>query len=185
MSSSRTVPLSLIEQRQFIEHAMPGRIRMIRNHLEDRSYSGMAVVALTSRAVAEFLGVKRRKNGQLAKSSTYFEHSPGLSYAVKIRDNCWWGVGRSDKAVYRRSESSLGRNSRSQCRFCPSYILAKFGRSNLNSWPNGQIHEGAIRTCSKLWRGSDSTVEGFRERNKIVGRYRSLRRRIGRSVGRC
>src|SRR5260370_13574655 len=86
MSSSRTVPLSLIEQRQFIEHAMPGRIRMIRNHLKDRSYSGMAVVALTSRAVAEFLGVKRRKSGQLVKSSTYFEHSPGLSYAVKIRD---------------------------------------------------------------------------------------------------
>jgi hypothetical protein len=46
----------------------------------------MAVVALTSRAVAEFLGVKRRKNGQLVKSSTYFEHSPGLSYAVKTRD---------------------------------------------------------------------------------------------------
>ena len=86
MCSNRTVALTKIEQKQFIERALPGRINMIRSDLKKRSYSGMAVVALTSRAVAEFLGIARGKDGKLFKSSSYFEHTTGKSYAVKIKD---------------------------------------------------------------------------------------------------
>ena len=86
MSSRRAVPLSPIEQRQFVEHALPGRIRVIRNHLDDRSYSSMAVVALVSRALASFLGIACDRSGRLVKASDYYEHTPGLSYEVKISD---------------------------------------------------------------------------------------------------
>jgi hypothetical protein len=86
MSSGRALPLSPSEQSQFLKEAIPGRICMIRDHFDDRSYSAMAVVALTSRAFAEFLGIKRGKDGQLVRSKSYFEHSPGLSYEVKISD---------------------------------------------------------------------------------------------------
>ncbi len=59
---------------------------MIRSHLKKRSYSGMAVVALTSRTVAEFLGIGRHQDGRLFKSTSYFEHTAGKSYAVKTKD---------------------------------------------------------------------------------------------------
>jgi hypothetical protein len=86
MSSSRAAPLSPIEQKQLVEQAIPGRISVIRNHLDERSYSAMAVVALTSRALAGFLGIGRDRSGQLVKAQDYYEHTPGLSYEVKISD---------------------------------------------------------------------------------------------------
>jgi hypothetical protein len=86
MSSTRSVSLSAVEQKQFVDQAIPGRIAVIRDHLNDRSYSGMAVVALTSRAIAGFLGIGRDRAGQLIKADDYYEHSRGQSYEVKIRD---------------------------------------------------------------------------------------------------
>jgi hypothetical protein len=59
---------------------------MIRDHLDDRGYVAMSVVALTSRAFATFLGIARAKGGQLLTANDYYEHSPGVSYEVKIAD---------------------------------------------------------------------------------------------------
>ncbi len=86
MSSHRAVPLSPIEQRQFVDEALPGRIRVIQGHLDDRSYLGMAIVALMSRALAGFLGIARDRSGKLVKASEYYEHTSGSSYEVKISD---------------------------------------------------------------------------------------------------
>ena len=59
---------------------------MIRDHLDDRSYPAMSIVALTSRAFAGFLGIGRDKSGQLFTASEYYEHSQGVSHEVKIAD---------------------------------------------------------------------------------------------------
>jgi len=85
--NARSVPLTLEEQRQFLQVALPGRITMIREHLGKKTYASMMVVALSSRAVASFLGISRdHRTGKLFKDERYYEHDENSSYEVKIAD---------------------------------------------------------------------------------------------------
>jgi len=60
---------------------------MIREHLGKKTYASMMVVALSSRAVASFLGISRdRRTGRLFKDERYYEHDENSSYEVKIAD---------------------------------------------------------------------------------------------------
>jgi hypothetical protein len=84
---TRSVPLSHKEQQRFLHEALPGRIAMIRQHLGNRTYPAMMVVALGARAVASFLGISRdRHTGELFMDERYYEHQDNSSYEVKIAD---------------------------------------------------------------------------------------------------
>lgn len=84
---NRAQSLSKPQQRKFLAHHIPGRIRSIRGILGDGTpdYLQLAGAAILVRSIAGFLGFSTR-NGRLCQDHDYFSHESGQSWEVKLSD---------------------------------------------------------------------------------------------------
>ena len=84
--SHRTGSLTRPEQIAFLQVHVPGRISAIQSALQHQpTYKDLAVAAIFSRAIASFLGIGT-SSGRLCADRKYFQHSPGQSWEVKIKN---------------------------------------------------------------------------------------------------
>ena len=84
--SHRTGSLTRPQQIAFLQVRVPGRISAIQSVLQHQpTYKDLAVAAIFSRAIASFLGIGT-SSGRLCADRKYFQHSPGQSWEVKIKN---------------------------------------------------------------------------------------------------
>src|SRR5947209_11553490 len=84
--SHRTGSLTRPQQIAFLQVRVPGRISSIQSALQHQpTYKDLAVAAIFSRAIASFLGIGT-SSGRLCADRKYFQHSPGQSWEVKIKN---------------------------------------------------------------------------------------------------
>jgi hypothetical protein len=83
----RAYQLSKRQQRTFLTHHIPGRIRCVEGILRGGKpdYLELAGVAILARSIAGFLGFSV-SSGRLCQEHCYFRHESGQSWEVKLSD---------------------------------------------------------------------------------------------------
>src|SRR5260370_41607946 len=90
----RVRPLVEGEKQQFLQIHIPGRIWLVEEALKRirsgsrNSYYDFTVAAVHARVLAQFLGLKLSKTGNLVRDTEYYPHEANDSYEVKLPDVC-------------------------------------------------------------------------------------------------